>query len=220
MVCGNRFGRGLVRPGGCRHDLGPDLAAKVLERLDRALRDVERAEAWFLRLRLGARTPRERRRRLPLAGRGDRDGRPAARASGSSGTCGTTIRPGGIASPRPRWPCGPAATCWPAPACARWRSGARGLPPRAARRAPGRRAPRRPRPARARHPRRGARRRLAGRGLPRGADRRRRTVPSLQGDRPVVPQLDGPRARPARQAISDFPVCNKSFNLSYCGFDL
>ena len=22
------------------------------------------------------------------------------------------------------------------------------------------------------------------------------------------------------QAISDFPVCNKSFNLSYCGFDL
>jgi Ni,Fe-hydrogenase III large subunit len=21
-------------------------------------------------------------------------------------------------------------------------------------------------------------------------------------------------------AISDFPVCNKSFNLSYCGFDL
>ena len=23
-----------------------------------------------------------------------------------------------------------------------------------------------------------------------------------------------------RQAISDFPVCNKSFNLSYCGFDL
>ena len=23
-----------------------------------------------------------------------------------------------------------------------------------------------------------------------------------------------------RQAISDFPICNKSFNLSYCGFDL
>ena len=22
------------------------------------------------------------------------------------------------------------------------------------------------------------------------------------------------------QAISDFPICNKSFNLSYCGFDL
>jgi Ni,Fe-hydrogenase III large subunit len=22
------------------------------------------------------------------------------------------------------------------------------------------------------------------------------------------------------QAISDFPLCNKSFNLSYCGFDL
>jgi Ni,Fe-hydrogenase III large subunit len=23
-----------------------------------------------------------------------------------------------------------------------------------------------------------------------------------------------------RQQISDFPICNKSFNLSYCGFDL
>src|ERR1019366_5729070 len=23
LVCGNRFGRGLVRPGGCRHDLEP-----------------------------------------------------------------------------------------------------------------------------------------------------------------------------------------------------
>jgi Ni,Fe-hydrogenase III large subunit len=23
-----------------------------------------------------------------------------------------------------------------------------------------------------------------------------------------------------RQAVSDFPICNKSFNLSYCGFDL
>ena len=22
------------------------------------------------------------------------------------------------------------------------------------------------------------------------------------------------------QAVSDFPLCNKSFNLSYCGFDL
>ena len=22
------------------------------------------------------------------------------------------------------------------------------------------------------------------------------------------------------QAVSDFPICNKSFNLSYCGFDL
>ena len=23
-----------------------------------------------------------------------------------------------------------------------------------------------------------------------------------------------------REGISDFPLCNKSFNLSYCGFDL
>jgi len=47
LVCGNRFGRGLVRPGGCRHDLDPERVARLTERLTTALTDVEQAAAWF-----------------------------------------------------------------------------------------------------------------------------------------------------------------------------
>ena len=47
MICGNRFGRGLVRPGGCRHDLEAERAGQLLERLKGALADVEQAGAWF-----------------------------------------------------------------------------------------------------------------------------------------------------------------------------
>jgi Ni,Fe-hydrogenase III large subunit len=47
LICGNRFGRGLVRPGGCRHDLDPSRAAQLLERLKTVLVDVEQAVAWF-----------------------------------------------------------------------------------------------------------------------------------------------------------------------------
>ncbi len=47
MICGNRFGRGLVRPGGCRHDLEPERAAQLLEHLNTALAGAEQAVAWF-----------------------------------------------------------------------------------------------------------------------------------------------------------------------------
>jgi Ni,Fe-hydrogenase III large subunit len=47
IICGNRFGRGLVRPGGCRHDLEPERAAQLTERLTTALADTEQAMAWF-----------------------------------------------------------------------------------------------------------------------------------------------------------------------------
>ncbi len=47
LICGNRFGRGLVRPGGCRHDLEPARAAQLVERLQIALADTEQAVAWF-----------------------------------------------------------------------------------------------------------------------------------------------------------------------------
>ena len=40
LICGNRFGRGIVRPGGVQWDLEPARAATLLERLDRTLADV------------------------------------------------------------------------------------------------------------------------------------------------------------------------------------
>jgi Ni,Fe-hydrogenase III large subunit len=47
LICGNRFGRGLVRPGGCRHDLEPARVAQLIERLKAALAETEQAVAWF-----------------------------------------------------------------------------------------------------------------------------------------------------------------------------
>jgi Ni,Fe-hydrogenase III large subunit len=47
MICGNRFGRGLVRPGGCRRELEPARAFQLSERLKGALADTAQAAAWF-----------------------------------------------------------------------------------------------------------------------------------------------------------------------------
>lgn len=47
MICGNRFGRTLVRPGGVRHGLDPERAAQLAERLGLALADTKQAAAWF-----------------------------------------------------------------------------------------------------------------------------------------------------------------------------
>ena len=40
LICGSRFGRGLVRPGGASFDLDDPRAAELSDRLERALRDV------------------------------------------------------------------------------------------------------------------------------------------------------------------------------------
>ena len=47
LICGNRFGRGLVRSGGCRHELEPARLAQLIVRLKTALADTEQAVAWF-----------------------------------------------------------------------------------------------------------------------------------------------------------------------------
>jgi Ni,Fe-hydrogenase III large subunit len=47
MMCGNRFGRGLVRPGGCRYDLEASRAASLREKLGAALKNVDEALGWF-----------------------------------------------------------------------------------------------------------------------------------------------------------------------------
>ncbi len=41
-ICGSRFGRGLVRPGGVLFDIGPELGDKVRGTLDKVREDVER----------------------------------------------------------------------------------------------------------------------------------------------------------------------------------
>jgi Ni,Fe-hydrogenase III large subunit len=40
LICGSRFGRGLVRPGGVAFDLEPERAAELGERLGRTVKDV------------------------------------------------------------------------------------------------------------------------------------------------------------------------------------
>jgi len=47
LLCGNRFGRGLVRPRGCRHDLDSDRAKQLLDRLGAALGEAETAATWL-----------------------------------------------------------------------------------------------------------------------------------------------------------------------------
>jgi Ni,Fe-hydrogenase III large subunit len=43
LLCGNRFGRGLIRPGGVAFDLDPDRRQQCLERMNAAYRDLENA---------------------------------------------------------------------------------------------------------------------------------------------------------------------------------
>ncbi len=47
MICGNRFGRGLVRPGRAGRDLEPARGERLQSSLAVALADVEQALAWF-----------------------------------------------------------------------------------------------------------------------------------------------------------------------------
>ncbi len=47
LLCGNRFGRGLVRPGGCKHELENERAAQLLAKLRVALAEVDEAAEWL-----------------------------------------------------------------------------------------------------------------------------------------------------------------------------
>ncbi len=46
-ICGNRFGRALVVPGGCRHDIKPERASRILGGLETSLAGAARSNAWF-----------------------------------------------------------------------------------------------------------------------------------------------------------------------------
>jgi len=47
LLCGNRFGRGLIRPGGCKHDLETERATQLLAKLRNALDEVNEAAEWL-----------------------------------------------------------------------------------------------------------------------------------------------------------------------------
>jgi len=221
LICGNRFGRGLVRPGGCRHDLEPPRLARLAEGLDRALADVERASEWLwdsasVRARFegtGMLTA-EQAAQLGLVG-------PAARA------CGLVrdVRfdhPAGwhrlAQAPVAVWPSGDVFA----------RARVRSLEIQ--------RSGRLLREQLAAPPEGGVRGELPGpapeslavalvegwRGetchvAVTGADGRFRRYKIVD---PSFHNWMGLAIAMRGQAVSDFPVCNKSFNLSYCGTDL
>ncbi len=220
-LCGNRFGRGLVRPGGVGFDLEGPRAATVLENLEQVFRDLTAAVEllWetpsvMARFEDTGNVTRADALRLGLVG-------VAARASGVEADVRTDFPAGlyGFASlPPATWDTGDVL----ARAFVRWleirrsvdflREQLRALPGG---------------PLRA----------------PVGSTKPERIVVSLvEGWRgavchvaltdaggsfaayrivdPSFANWPGLALAMRGQQISDFPLCNKSFNLSYCGHDL
>jgi Ni,Fe-hydrogenase III large subunit len=221
QLCGSRFGRGLVHPGGAGFDADPDRIRDLLGRLARAERDVTESVDLLLN------TPSVLAR---FEGVGTVSGETAAML----GLVGPAARASGLRRDvRQDFPSGlyrfahlPAAT-WPtgdvfARACVRWLEIGQSIAfirEQAAAMPPGPCAI----PAPAPGPNRlavslveGWRGEIAHVALTRSDGRfawYKVTDPSFHNWTGLAIAL-------RNQAISDFPLCNKSFNLSYCGHDL
>ena len=221
LLCGNRFGRGLVRPGGCRQDLEPTRASQLLEKLRGSLQDVDEAITWLwdansVRSRFeGTGTVfAEQANRLGLVG-------VAARASGLV----RDVRfdhPAGwhrfAQSPVAVWPGGDVLARAKVRCLEIQRSGTF-LEEQLAAPVDGEIGAQLPTPVAnslAVALVEGWRGEVCHVALT-AADGRFRCYkisdPSFHNWTGLALALRG-------QAISDFPICNKSFNLSYCGFDL
>ena len=209
LLCGSRFGRGLVRPGGVRFDLDEERIQLALARLDAAYRDVAgAANLLWASLSVQARfegtgaITRETASALGLVG-------PAARACGLERDVRQDF-PSGIFRfaqvPISSWTTGDVF----ARAYVRWleiqRSVAfikeqlQAFPAGPVGADVG------PWPLKARSPGGVARGRLARRDLPRGPDRRPGPVRPVQDRRPVVPQLDRAGHGAERPADLRFPA--------------
>ncbi|HTJ00601.1 MAG TPA: hypothetical protein VL527_17095 [Dongiaceae bacterium] len=221
LLCGNRFGRGLVRPGGCRHELEPDRAKQLQERLQTVLADTEQAVAWFwdaasvrVRFENVGRVFPAQAAEIGLVG-------PAARA------CGLVrdVRydhPAGwhrfAQAPVSVWPDGDVFARARVRSLEIQRSG-EFLTQQLAVPAEGELRDEVPPPAPdtlAVALTEGWRGEVCHVALTDAAGRFRRykiVDPSFHNWNGLALALRG-------TAISDFPICNKSFNLSYCGFDL
>jgi Ni,Fe-hydrogenase III large subunit len=220
-LCGNRFGRGLVRPGGARFDLDERLARRLLERLDRAYGDARSAVdlLWsspsvMERFEETGVVPRQVAAALGLKG-------PSARASGLDRDA-RRDHPSGAFRRREMPVAVAEAGDVFARAKIRWleiqrsvafvRELLRELPGGAVAVEPGALAPRRLAVALVE----GWRGEICHVALTDGAGRFERykiVDPSFHNWSALAYAMRG-------QQISDFPLCNKSFNLSYCGHDL
>jgi Ni,Fe-hydrogenase III large subunit len=221
LLCGNRFGRGLLRAGGCRQELESARTALLLERLAPALAEVEQAAGWLwesasVRARFENTGPvfAQQAAEIGLVG-------PAARASGIV----RDVRydhPAGwhrfAQAPVAVWPGGDVL----ARARVRWlevqRSGqfVREQLVAAPEGEIGSALPAAGPDTLAVALVEGWRGEVCHVALTDAAGRFRRykiTDPSFHNWTGLALALRG-------QAISDFPLCNKSFNLSYCGVDL
>lgn len=221
QLCGNRFGRGLVRPGGCAVDIAGERLSIVLERLGAALSEVESAAAWLWDA-------------ASVRARFERAGMLDARQAAEIGLVGPAARACGLVRDvRFDHPSGwyrlaqVPVSVWPdgdvfARARVRWleiqRSGEflreqlEAAPEGAAPDTPSSLAADRLAVALVE----GWRGEVCHVALTDDAGRFRRYKicdPSFHNWTGLSLALRG-------QAISDFPLCNKSFNLSYCGFDL
>ena len=221
LLCGNRFGRGWVRPGGHPLDLDAERSATLRKRLHGVLADVGQAADWFWEA-------------ASVRARFEGVGTVSARQAGELGLVGLAARACGLVrdvrfdhpagwyrfaqAPVAVWPSGDVY----ARARVRWleiqRSGQfldeqLGLPPD-------------DEPAMALGAAQGDalcvslvegwRGEVCHVALTDAAGRFRRykiVDPSFHNWMGLAMALRG-------QAVSDFPICNKSFNLSYCGFDL
>jgi len=221
LICGNRFGRALVRPGGCLHDLEPARLERLSRGLDKSLAEVEQAATWLwdapsVRARFegtGALTTADAAS-LGLVG-------PAARACGLLRDIRFDHPSGWYRFSQPPvavWPDGDVFSR----ARVRWleiqRSGEfirEQLASAPSESVLGEQPPLAPHHL-AVSLVEGWRGEICHVALTNGEGRFHRykiVDPSFHNWSGLALALRG-------QAISDFPLCNKSFNLSYCGFDL
>lgn len=220
-ICGNRFGRTMIRPGGVSFDLDEKLAAELSGRLDTALRDLEgavrlmwNAPSVQARFEDTGRISRQTCNALGLVG-------PAARACGVERDVRQDF-PNGLFRfaqiPISRWDTGDVfARAW-----VRWleiqrsasfvREQLASLPKGISRAAA--------QPLRAAHLvvslTEGWRGEVAHVAITDGEGRFAR----YKVIDPSFRNWMGLALAMRDQQISDFPLCNKSFNLSYCGHDL
>jgi Ni,Fe-hydrogenase III large subunit len=221
LLCGNRFGRHLVRPGGCRHDLDTPRQELLLQRLRTARTDVARAVAWLWDA-------------ASVRSRFENTGTVFAKQASDIGLVGPAARACGLVrdvrydhpsgwyrlaqTPISVWPGGDVFARARVRSLEIQRSGDF-LEEQLAASPEGRLSEPLPAPA----PDRlavslveGWRGEICHVALTDVHGRFRRykiTDPSFHNWTGLALALRG-------QAISDFPLCNKSFNLSYCGFDL